>query len=148
MSEQLSQAHKDAREELSCVKRAHERRDTDLEQQLQHLTAQLQHAHQQHAQTAETPPAHTPREDENSRIAALELRVQQLQDANVTLENALLQHYEGHSGDEMAASIHQKRSIEASTALEQRDAEMDASLQVLELERVRIGVLCGRVTLV
>lgn len=148
LSDQLSQAHKDASEELRCVKRAHELHSADVETQLQQLTSQLQQQ-QQHTRTTDDPAAHPPPADENSRIAALEVRVQQLQDANLTLENALLQHYEGHDGEETVANIHQKRHSEVSAALEQRDAEMDAlraKLQVLELERVCISTLCGRVT--
>lgn len=138
LSQQLSRALKDASEELSCVKRAHEQNDAEVHRQMQRLQAQMQQQ-QQHTQAAEVPAAHVAPADGNSRVAALEVRVQQLQNANVTLEDALLQHYEAHGGDETVVSVHKKRHSEVSAALEQRDVEMEAlrgKLAVLELERV------------
>lgn len=60
------------------------------------------------------------------RISVLEARIQELQDANFALENALLQHYEGNGNESTALQVHKQRHSEASSALQQRDMEIEA----------------------
>lgn len=141
VSKQLAQACEESADEIKCIKRRNEQELEALQQQVCQLQDRLQ------ARSHAADSSHNPRrqDDNDSRVLGLQSRVRELEDANETLENALLRQYEGSEVGVNLSKVHDKRHRELLAALEQRDAEIEAlsgQLRALDAELVSSKAVC------
>jgi hypothetical protein len=131
MAKELRQVHEDHSEEIKCITRRHEQEEGSLKGQIRDLQKCLEG--RSHVPDSRDSPEKQDRS--NGTMLALQSRVHELEEANMALENAILQQCEGIP---TVVGVHNMQGVghkELLCALEQRDVELQALRGQLQIAK-------------